>query len=183
MEEILSSYSPDPIQGPFASVHTQAWAWNTRSLARALGLVLVWVSTPEAAGVPTRPSCSLPKCVLTVERVFFLSFCGSEFQAMITRKLWVLPFFLRCWLVIWIWFHNSQARLVNTILNLKRQFGKVPGYVQWISQLKYSSVGHTLAPSGPSSTAVAGIWKPASAFRFCLNKTGSDSYLCFQGRD
>lgn len=126
---------------------------------------------------------SAQACTGWRERVLFLSFCGREFQAIITRKLWVLPFFLRCWLVIWIWFHNSQARLVNTILNLKRQFGKVPGYVQWISQLKYSKRwAHLSLVRSFIYSCCRHFGSQHPAFRFCLNKTGSDSYLCFSGK-
>lgn len=127
---------------------------------------------------------SAQACTGWRERVLFLSFCGREFQAIITRKLWVLPFFLRCWLVIWIWFHNSQARLVNTILNLKRQFGKVPGYVRWISQLKYSKRWAHLSSSGPSSTAVAGILEASILpSGFVWIKQEAILISAFQGRD
>lgn len=49
-----------------------------------------------------RTSHSLPRCELTIANFFSLSFCGSEFQVIITRKLSVLPFFfltiLTCYL-------------------------------------------------------------------------------------
>ena len=126
---------------------------------------------------------SAQACTGCRERDLFISFCGSEFQAIITRKLWVLPFFLQCWLVIWMWFRNSQAHLVNTILNLKRQFGMVPGDVRWLSPLKYSKCWAHFSSASPfihSCFRHFGSQHPA--FRFCLNKTGSDSYLCSSGK-
>lgn len=157
------------------------------SLARVIGarvwLVFLWVSTQEAAGVPTRPSCSLPKPVLAVERGFcFFHSVGVNSKRWLTRKLWVLPFFLQRF-VIWMWFHNSQAHLVNTILNLKRQFGMVPGDVRWISQLKYSKRWAHFSSVRPFiSSCFRHFGSQHPAFRFCLTKTGSDSYLCFSGK-
>lgn len=71
VEGILSSsYSPDLIQGPFANVHAQAWAWN----AERWGLLFLWVFS-GGYRCPHKASCSLRKRILAVERgiCFFCS--------------------------------------------------------------------------------------------------------------
>lgn len=104
----------------------------------------------------------------------------------ITRKLSVWLFFLQYWLVIWVWFRNSQAHLLNTILALKRQFEMVSAYIWGIGKLEYSKLwAHfSLVKSLIYSCFKHfGSQHPAfSTSRFCLNKTGSDSSPCFSGK-